>query len=142
MRVSYVDFITLLDGNTRLFRNGVYPPQRGTHIEMDEKTHLLFTKGSIDYYQTYPGLYVPRPLEVRIFQSEASPETICEEILSLTKMNWNNTQVDGKYSITVECALRVGLIMKYIQKMSDLNPNIVFICSAIWINHINPFLPL
>lgn len=114
LRISYVDFITLLDGSTRLFRGGLYPPQRGTHIEISDTTHLLFTKGSIDYYQTYPGLYIPRPVEVRIFQSEESPRIICEEIMSLTKMNWNNTQVDGKYPITVECARKVGLIMKYI----------------------------
>lgn len=114
LRISYVDFITILDSNTRLFRGGMYPPQRGVHIELDEQTHLLFTKGSIEYYQTYPGLYVPRPIEIRIVESEESATTICEEILSLTKMNWNNTQLDGKYPITIECARRVGLIMKYI----------------------------
>ncbi|MBN1185692.1 MAG: hypothetical protein JXB49_25650 [Bacteroidales bacterium] len=114
LRVAYVDYITILDSNTRLFRNGMYPIQRGTHIEIDDSTHLLFTKGSIDYYQTYPGLYVPRPIEIRIVESEESAETICEEILSLTKMNWNNTQLDGKYPITIECARKVGLIMKYI----------------------------
>lgn len=114
LRVSYVDYITILDSDTKLFRNGLYPPQRGTHIELDEKTHLLFTKGSIEYYQTYPGLYVPRPIEIRIVESEESAETICQEILSLTKMNWNNTQIDGKYPITIDCARKVGLIMKYI----------------------------
>lgn len=114
LRVSYVDFVTIMDSSTRLFRGGLYPPQRGSQIEIDDTRHLLFTKGSISYYQTYPGLYVPRPIEIRIVQSEESPLTICEEILSLTKMNWNNTQIDGKYPITIECARRVGLIMKYI----------------------------
>lgn len=29
-------------------------------------------------------------------------------------MNWNNTQFDGKYPITIGCARRVGQIMKYL----------------------------
>ena len=29
-------------------------------------------------------------------------------------MNWNNTQFDGKYPITISCARRVGEIMKYL----------------------------
>lgn len=114
LKISYTDYITILDSNTRLFRRGLYPIKRGTHIEIDDNTHLLFTKGSIDHYKTYPGLYVPRPIEIRIVESDEFPETICEEILNLTKMNWNNTQLDGKYPITIECARKVGLIMKYI----------------------------
>jgi argonaute-like protein implicated in RNA metabolism and viral defense len=114
MRISYVDYVTILDSSTRLFRNGLYPIPRGSHLQIDDKTHLLFTKGSVEYYQTYPGMYVPRPLEIRIVESDESAKVICEEIMSLTKMNWNNTQIDGKYPITVDCARRVGLIMKYI----------------------------
>lgn len=114
LRINTADYITILDGGIRLFRNGLYPPSRGTHIELDKNTHLLFTKGSIEYYQTYPGLYIPRPLEIRISESDESPTVICEEILGLTKMNWNNTQFDGKFPITIGCARKVGLIMKYI----------------------------
>ena len=114
LRLSYLDLVTIHDSNTKLFRTGLYPPQRGSCILIDETTQLLFTKGSVEFYQTYPGLYVPRPLEIRIIQSEETAETICNEVLSLTKMNWNNTQLDGKYPITIECARRVGLIMKYI----------------------------
>lgn len=114
LRISYVDYITILDSSTRVFRNGLYAMPRGTHIEVDDKTHLLFTKGSVEYYQTYPGMYVPRPIEIRIVESDESAKVICDEIMSLTKMNWNNTQIDGKYPITIDCARRVGLIMKYI----------------------------
>jgi argonaute-like protein implicated in RNA metabolism and viral defense len=115
-RINAIDFITILDPDIRLFRHGIYPPARGTHIILDENHQLLYTKGSVMYYQTYPGPYIPQPIEIRIFESEESPELICEEILSLTKMNWNNTQFDGKYPITIECARRVGQIMKYLDE--------------------------
>ena len=114
MRVNTVDFVTILDTDIRLLRDGHYPPYRGTHITLDKSTHLLYTRGSVEYYNTYTGLYIPQPLEIRIVESDESPGVICREILSLTKMNWNNTQFDGKFPITLECARKVGQIMKYL----------------------------
>jgi len=114
MRVNSADFVTILDTKLRLLREGLYPPYRGTHIQMDYSTHLLYTRGSVKYYRTYPGRYIPQPLEIRIVDSDESPGQICKEVLGLTKMNWNNTQFDGKYPITIECARKVGQIMKYI----------------------------
>jgi len=115
-RINAIDFITILDSSLRFFRDGIYPPVRGTNLKLDEDRYVLFTKGSVMHYQTYPGPYIPQPIEIRIFESEESPEIICEEILSLTKMNWNNTQFDGKYPITIECARRVGQILKYLKE--------------------------
>lgn len=114
MRINTVDFVTLLDTDLKLLRHGNYPPYRGMHIELDHTTHLLYTRGFVPYYETYPGKYVPQPVEVRIAEADESPDNICDEILSLTKMNWNNTQFDGKYPITLVCARRVGQIMKYL----------------------------
>ena len=114
MRVGAVDFVTVFNSDLRLFRDGKYPPYRGTHVEFDREHHLLYTRGSVDYYKTYPGSYVPQPLDIRMIEHEESPATICREILGLTKMNWNNTQFDGKYPINLRCARKVGEIMKYL----------------------------
>lgn len=114
LRVSQVDFVTVMDTNLKLFRKNIYPPYRGCHIELDRDVHLLYTRGSVKYYETYTGLYVPQPLEIRIVESDESPSVLCSEILSLTKMNWNNTQFDGRLPITIGCARRVGQIMKYL----------------------------
>jgi hypothetical protein len=112
--IRTIDFVTILNTDIKLFRSGIYPPYRGTRLELDKTHHLLYTRGAVEYYQTYPGNYVPQPLEVRIVEADESPEIICTEILSLTKMNWNNTQFDGKYPITLSCARQVGAIMKYL----------------------------
>jgi hypothetical protein len=119
MMVKTTDFITIIDTKMRLFRKREYPAYRGTHIELDSNTHLLYTRGAVEYYQTYTGSYVPQPLEIRIIESDESPETICQEILALTKMNWNNTQFDGKYPITISCSRKVGEIMKYLDPFKD-----------------------
>jgi len=114
MRINIVDFVTVMDSKLRLFRDGKYPPFRGTYVQFDETRHLLYSRGSVWYYKTYPGLYIPQPLELRIVRSEESPSFIAKEILGLTKMNWNNTQFDGKYPVTIGCARKVGEIMKYL----------------------------
>lgn len=112
--ISTFDFVTIYESKIRLFRTGNYPPLRGTCIELAEKQHLLYTKSSVEFYQTYAGMYIPEPIEIRIEELNSSPRQICEEILSLTKMNWNKTQFDGKIPITIDCSRSVGAIMKYL----------------------------
>lgn len=119
LNIDTVDFVTVMDSRLRLYRNGNYPPYRGTFAKIDDERQVLYTRGAVWYYQTYTGLYVPQPLELRIVKSEESPSFIAEEILGLTKMNWNNTQFDGKYPVTLGCARKVGEIMKYM-KESDM----------------------
>lgn len=117
LNVKSVDFVTIMPSyNTRLLRDGNYPPLRGTHLEIEPKRHLLYTRGTVEHYQTYPGAYVPQPLDIRVMQADSSGESICKEILGLTKMDWNNTQFDKKLPITLECAQNVGEIMKYLSE--------------------------
>ena len=113
--IDTVDFVTVMDSRLRLFRDGGYPPFRGTFLQLDDNRQVLYTRGSVWYYQTYPGMYIPQPIELRIVQSEQSPTAIAREILGLTKLNWNNTQFDGKYPVTLGCARKVGEILKYLE---------------------------
>ena len=114
VNIDTVDLVTVMDCKLRLFRDGNYPPYRGTLARLGDSKLLLYTRGSVWYYQTYPGLYVPRPIDIRIVKSEESANYIAKEILGLTKMNWNNTQFDGKYPVTLGCSRKVGEIMKYL----------------------------
>lgn len=113
-KIDNLDMVTLMPTDIKLMRKGQYPPLRGTCVELDAKNYLLYTRGSVDYFKTYPGAYVPSPILVRIFRNDENALTICEEVLALTKMNWNNTQFDRKWPVTIECARKVGDIMKYL----------------------------
>ena len=108
------DFVTVLNSKIRLYSYKTYPPPRGTLLSLNENKGILYTRGFVDFYKTYPGMYVPTPLDIRLYEHDSSLEDIAEEILGLSKMNWNNTQLDGKFPITLECAKRVGDIMKYV----------------------------
>lgn len=111
---SQADFISLTRSYTRLYRGNRYPPLRGTFLDTGGTDYVLYTKGSVDFYNAYPGMYIPLPLGFRCDQVSETPKYIAREILGLTKMNWNNTQFDGGEPITVRASRQVGNILKYL----------------------------
>lgn len=108
------DFVSITDTSMRLFSDKEYPPNRGTLLTLSDSEAVLYTRGIVGFYKTYPGMYVPAPVKVTAYEHDSSLEDLCEEILGLTKMNWNNTQLDGRLPITLECAKKIGDIMKYV----------------------------
>jgi hypothetical protein len=117
--VNTFDFVTVLESDVRLFRSGSYPPLRGTMLELTNQSFLLYTKSAVDFYKTYAGMYIPEPIEIRIAELNSNPRQVCEEVLALTKMNWNKTQFDGKMPITIDCSRSVGAIMKYLTESNE-----------------------
>jgi hypothetical protein len=97
-----------------VFRDGNYPVLRGTFIDLHGKG-LLYTRGSVPYYGTYPGLRVPRPLLlVPHCHSDSTIQTLARDVLALTKVNWNSTQFDQKLPAPLKAAREVGRILKYV----------------------------
>jgi hypothetical protein len=118
--INQVDLVSIQPSNLRIFREKQYPPLRGTHLSLTENKHLLYTRGSVPFYETYPGRYIPSPLDIKLASFDESPNIICDEIIALTKMNWNNTQFDRKFPITIECARNVGEILKYLDEGDEM----------------------
>lgn len=112
-RVHSLELMSLHDSSVRLFRMGLYPPLRGTFLELENNRYALYTRGSVEFFATYPGMYVPQALGIRVEKTEQGPFFLAQEILGLTKMNWNNTQFDGFEPITLKAARKVGRIFKY-----------------------------
>jgi hypothetical protein len=113
-RIESLDLMSVGRTTTRLFRAGTYPPLRGTFLSLDAGSSLLYTRGSVDFFRTYPGMYVPMPLMFRSERTDQTARFLGEEILALTKMNWNNTQFDGAEPITLRAARQVGDILKHV----------------------------
>lgn len=109
-----LDLLSLGESSIHLFRVGQYPPLRGTLTQFDDERLLLYTRGSVEFFKTYPGLYIPQPLSIRLARVEESARFLASEILALTKMNWNNTQFDGHEPITTRASRQVGKILKYV----------------------------
>lgn len=72
--------------------------QRGTVIQLNKDNFLIWTHGSVqhdelagqhlNYYKNGRG--IPAPLLVRRFMGQADGATLANEIMMLTKMNWNS----------------------------------------------------
>jgi hypothetical protein len=124
--IELLELLTLSNRETRLFRKGAYPPLRGTLLSLSDTEHVFYTRGSVDFYQTYPGLYAPLTLGIKIAKGEHSPHFLAEEILALTKMNWNKTQFDGFEPITLHAARQVGRILKYVPDGDSIGEDYAF----------------
>jgi hypothetical protein len=112
-RIELTDLVWVRRSWLRLYREKTYPPLRGTWLRLGEKDGLVYLRGSVTFFATYPGLYVPRPLEFVCARLDSSgTRSVAEELLALSKLNWNNTQFDGGEPITVRAARRVGDIIK------------------------------
>jgi len=125
-RIETHDFLWVSDSSTRLFRPGVYPPLRGTILTLDDNEMVLYTRGSVDFFETYPGKYIPVPLRIRSEQTEQTQRFLGREILALTKMNWNNTQFDGAEPVTLRASRKCSGVLRYCSEGLPIEPRYSF----------------
>ena len=106
-----------------VLRDGNYPVLRGTFVDLDGKG-LLYTRGSVPYYGTYPGLRVPRPLLLVPHEtSDTALHRLAEDVLALTKVNWNSTQFDQKLPAPIKASREVGRVLKHIPFGASVSPD-------------------
>ncbi len=118
-KIKRVDLVSMRRSNTSLFRGAAYPPLRGTFLQLEEKRGLLYLGGSVNFFQTYPGSYIPRPLEFFAHMSETEPVQLAQEMLRLSKLGWSETEFAGEEPITVRAARRVGGILKCVPEAEE-----------------------
>lgn len=113
--IDTVDMVSIRKSFMRFFReSGHYPPLRGTAISLSEKEVLCYTHSSVDFYRTYPGLYVPKPLLLRLDDCGTNTRDLVTEVLALSKMNWNSTHFNHALPITLAAADDVGRILRHV----------------------------
>jgi hypothetical protein len=95
-------------------------------LSLDDRQQILYTRGSVEFFATYPGMYMPRPVRITADKAEQTPRYLAEEILALTKMNWNDTQFDGGMPITIRAAWEVGDILRYAGPTDAIPPHYSF----------------
>ena len=99
------------DADLKLYRKGKHTVLRGLAYARDERTAYIWTKGFTPRLQTYPGREVPRPLLVDICRGEADILTVLNDILSLTKLNYNTCIFSDGMPVTLRFANAVGEIL-------------------------------
>jgi len=113
-RVELLDLVSVRRAGVRLLRSAVPAVVRGTTLTFDERGGIIYLKGTVPYFRTYPGMYVPRAMEFTRDDGETAPIELAKELLDLSKLNFNNTQFDSGDPITIRAARRVGDILKHV----------------------------
>ena len=117
--IPLVELITIVPSNFRLVRFGPYPPKVGTLCTVNEAREYLFTSGFMPELGTYPGPHVPQPFEVRRL-GDGDAVSAAQDVLNLTRMNWNTADIRGKWPVTLSFARRVGGILdEYTESTQD-----------------------
>lgn len=95
----------------KLYRDHSYPILRGMMFKVDKKLAFLWTRGFIPRIETQLGLETPNPLEIEICKGDSDLKTVCQDILALTKLNYNSCIfADGK-PVTLRFADMIGSVL-------------------------------
>ena len=129
--VREVDMIELsIDFNlrymaSRYYRNEFqidgFPVRRGTVIPIDDYSALMWVHGSTDsikpgrkYFQG--GRRIPAPIIIRRYAGKSELSTLANEILGLSKMDWNSGDMYTKLPVTVFSSQRIAKIGSLLQR--------------------------
>jgi hypothetical protein len=126
--IAQYDLVSIDQTGTRFFREGDYPPIRGTWSRLGSHANWLYTLGYLPTQGTYPRPYIPKPLQIMDKYGDSTIDKILLEILALTKMNWNSADYASSFPITLHFARKVGEILTYLPDDVEPNPSFRFYC--------------
>ncbi len=112
--IELVDYVHIQSREgVRFFHEGSdYPPVRGTMIwSPGQSPIVLYSVGYVPSLGTYQGSTTPYPLILDIPRNDTNPRQIGEDILSLTKLDWNSTEFCAREPVTISVSRKVGHIL-------------------------------
>lgn len=107
-----------VDRNGKLYEDN-YPVRRGTAVKLDDFTALLWVHGVTSVVDTTRRYYlgkrrIPAPLTIRRHAGQSDMKQVAEEILGLSKMNWNTFDLYTKMPATLQSSgeiARIGVLL-------------------------------
>jgi hypothetical protein len=99
------------EGSFKLFSPQDTPVLRGTAYLVDSTHAFLWTKGWTPRLRTYPGMEVPKPLSIEISRGKVDIETVLNDVLALTKLNYNTCRYGDGKPITLKFADAIGEVL-------------------------------
>ena len=121
-RIKQTDLLTLTQSPIDFYREGAYPIVRGTVIKAPGPEFYIFTLGYIPQLKTYPKPGIPIPVRVRVSNLDSTERKMSKEILSLTRLDWNNADFCTHMPITLLASDRIGDILSE-ARARDIEPS-------------------
>jgi hypothetical protein len=112
--IDYIDLVHVFPtSDVKLFHTGSgFPPLRGTLVHFENRAPAyLYTTGYIPALGTYPGNDAPWPLKFSWDRLDSSIEQVARDIMSLTKLDWNNADFCTSQPVTMSVSHKVGEIL-------------------------------
>ena len=95
---------------------------RGTALIAGPRTAYLWTSGFVPRLQTYAGWEVPNPYRIRIQHGDVDLETVLQDVLGLTKLNFNTCIYGDGQPVTLRFADAIGEILTAGHDLKRLRP--------------------
>ncbi|MFX0186001.1 MAG: hypothetical protein ACFE95_23195 [Candidatus Hodarchaeota archaeon] len=109
--IKQTDLLTISISPADWFREGKYPTVRGMVLKCPGPEYLVFTLGFIPSMNTFPKGGIPKPIRIRPYNLDSTDLKMCKEILSLSKLNWNNADFCDQFPITISASEMIGEIL-------------------------------
>jgi len=123
LALRYVSSVPKPNGR---FDEDNFPVRRGSTILLDNYTALLWIHGSttsvkqgLRYYQGKRR--IPAPLVVRRHAGKSDISVIAQEILGLSKMDWNSADLYSKFPATVYSSKQIARIGMLLDRFSPIS---------------------
>jgi len=110
----------------QLFRKGKMPIVRGSFWEIDDFSGYLWSSGYKQRFGTYDGWEVPVPLRIDIQHGYSLASSVAQDILGLTKLNYNGCKIGSSQPVTIGFSDKVGEILVSNPNVSEIRPNFKF----------------
>jgi hypothetical protein len=88
-----------------------YGVLRGTAVLVSDNEAYLFSRGFIPRLNTSSSLEIPNPLHVKISKGSAMITTVLEDIMALTKLNYNTCIYGDGKPVTLRFSDSIGSIL-------------------------------
>ncbi|TVZ26708.1 Piwi domain-containing protein [Gillisia sp. Hel_I_86] len=111
----------------KLYRNKDFPILRGSYYTKSHSQAYLWTKGFIPRLQQPLGMETPNPLSIKVTRGARNTNinTVCKDILALTKLNYNSCKFCDGSPVTLKFANVIGEILTS-GEIEDLRPALPF----------------
>jgi hypothetical protein len=114
-------FASRYDFTQKSFSIDMFPVKRGTVIPIDDYSALLWAHGSTKAVQPGRTYFqgkrrIPAPLIIRRYSGNSDLSLIANEILGLSKMDWNSADLYTKLPVTVYSSQRIARIGTLLQR--------------------------
>jgi hypothetical protein len=101
-----------------------YPIKRGTVLKLDNSKALLWVHGvtaSVHKTKRYfqGGRRIPTPILIKRHAGQSDLLQVSQEILALSKMNWNSFNLYTQYPATIDSSSKIARIGSLLKRFGD-----------------------